>query len=543
MKRWKLVLLGACVLLLTGCGQQAVDNQNSTENNIAISEESSGAKETEAPQTQGGETTEATPAPEETEAPTPAVWTPAPAPAVRNSISEEEKRTQELAILEKGTLLFSGAENAGYYPSDIAWLYDSGEEDMIAVIYACDDVTHGGWGVLGFGASVGGKHSNILEINAVSDQPEKERLLTYTVAEMMEYAKVDTVADLEAFYLGAWNGGRIAGLYYLPQDVAVELTDYLSKVEEAEQIIHTYTGSLSNENAIENAVTVYNYLKEVYGTACLTGQMESTWMGSADYELNYISDNTGKLPAIRGLDFMHNDFAGVTKRTQEWWERGGIPTICWHTGADFASAYDESKADNINWYEAFIPGSKTYNDLIAGMDRAVPYLQQLEDAGVPVLWRPFHELDGGWFWWSKGGASNFVQLWQLMYSRYTDYWGLDNLIWVYGYSGNGGAMADWYPGDAYVDLVGADSYTDGPNTDLYEECVSVAPEGMPIVFHECGTIPTEEELVSTETDWLFFMTWHTTWLTDTKEGNTIEDLKEIYNSDYFITLDELPAFK
>lgn len=527
MKRWKLVLLGACVLLLTGCGQQAVDTQNFTENNTSISEESSGAKETEAP----------------TPEPTPAVWTPAPAPAVRNSISEEEKRTQELAILEKGTLLFSGAENAGYYPGDIAWLYDAGEEDMIAVIYACDDVTHGGWGVLGFGASVGGKHSNILEINAVSDQPDKERLLTYTVAEMMEYAKVDTVADFEAFYLGAWNGGRIAGLYYLPQDIAAELTDYLAKVEEAEQIIHTYTGNLSNENAIENAVTVYNYLKEVYGTACLTGQMESTWMGSADYELNYISDHTGKLPAIRGLDFMHNDFAGVTKRTQEWWEQGGIPTICWHTGADFASAYDESKADNINWDEAFIPGSKTYNDLIAGMDRAVPYLQQLEDAGVPVLWRPFHELDGGWFWWSKGGASNFVQLWQLMYSRYTDYWGLDNLIWVYGYSGNGGAMADWYPGDAYVDLVGADSYTDGPNTDLYEECVSVAPEGMPIVFHECGTIPTEEELVSTETDWLFFMTWHTTWLTDTKEGNTIEDLKEIYNSDYFITLDELPAFK
>ncbi len=481
-----------------------------------------------------------------TEEPTAApadVWTPAPAPAIRNTISEDEKVAQQQAILDKGTFLFSGDTNAGYYPGDIAWLKDAAKEDIVALIYACDDVTHGGWGVLGFGASVGGKYSNILEVNAMSDDPAKERLLTFTVAELLEAAKVETAVDIESFSLGAWNGGRIAGLYYLPQDTATELTDYLAKVEETEQIIHTYTGELSNENAIESAKVVYDYLQEIYGTACLTGQMESTWMGSPDYEMNYIENNTGKLPAIRGLDFMHNDFTGVTKRSQEWWEKGGIPTICWHTGADFASGYDESKADNINWDEAFVPGSDTYNDLIQGMDRAVPYLQQLEDAGVPILWRPFHELDGGWFWWSKGGSDNFVKLWQLMYSRYTDYWGLDNLIWVYGYSGNGGDMAAWYPGDNYVDLVGADSYTDGPNTNLYEECVSITPEGMPIVFHECGTIPTEEELTSTETDWLFFMTWHTTWLTDTKEGNTLEDLNAIYNSDYFITLDELPAFK
>lgn len=317
----------------------------------------------------------------------------------------------------------------------------------------------------------------------------------------------------------------------------------LAACGQKEEIVHTYTGELSNEDAIESTVVVYDYLKEIYGTACLTGQMESTWMGTPDYEMDYIEKNTGKLPAIRGLDFMNNDFDGVTERAQEWWEMGGIPTICWHTGADFASGYEESKADNINWDEAFVSGSDTYNALLQGMDRAVPYLQQLEDAGVPVLWRPFHELDGGWFWWSKGGSDNFVKLWQMMYSRYTDYWELDNLIWVYGYSKNGRNMEDWYPGDSYVDLVGADSYTDGPNTKLYEKCVGIAPEGMPIVFHECGTIPMEEELVSTETNWLFFMTWHTTWLTDTVEGNTLEDLNAIYNSEHFITLDELPEFK
>lgn len=543
MRRIKLAIFSTCVFLLCGCGQTDTDTQNNQGADVQVSAEapteapaeSQSAAEAE----QWGIQSDAQP----TQAPAEAspVWTLAPAPAVRNSLSEEEKRAQELAILEKGTFLFSGETDKGYFPSDISWLQNAGTDDVLALIYACDDVTHGGWGVLGFGTSVGGRYSNILEVNAAADEPDKERLLTYTMAELLEAAGAESVTELESFSLGAWNGGRIAGLYYLPQDIAAELKEHLAEVEETEQIIHTYTGVLSNENAIENAVKVYDYLKETYGSACLTGQMESTWMGSADYEMNYIEARTGKLPAIRGLDFMHNDFAGVTARAKAWWEAGGIPTICWHTGADFSSAYDESKADDINWDEAFVPGSETYNSLIEGMDRAVPYLQQLEEAEVPVLWRPFHELDGGWFWWSKGGSDNFVKLWQLMYSRYTDYWGLDNLIWVYGYSGNGGEMAAWYPGDAYVDLLGADSYDAGPNNDLFVECEEVAPEGMPIVFHECGSIPTQEELVSTQTDWLFFMTWHTDWLTDTA-SNSEEKLNEIYNSEYFITLDELPEF-
>ncbi|MBP3609971.1 MAG: hypothetical protein J6J42_06505 [Lachnospiraceae bacterium] len=532
-KKWLagLVLVAA----LAGCGQTGNNEETVNKGTATVTQAPEPTKEPVATQ-----------APEATETPSPTegaeVWVPAEAPVIRNELSEEEKAVRQQSILEKGTFLFSGKTNEGYYPNDIEWLTGAAPGDAVALLFACDDVTHGGWGVLGMDTKVQGKQKKLLDVTAFSDEPQKERLQVYSIQELLELAGTDSAAELTSFSLGAWNGGRIAGLYYLPETVVTELNQYLAEVEEAEQIIHTYTGGLSNENAIENAKVVYEYLKEVYGTVCLTGQMESTWMGSPDYELNYIEKNTGKLPAIRGLDFMHNDFAGVTQRAEEWWEKGGIPTICWHTGANFASGYNESKDDNINWEEAFIPGSDTYNALLEGMDRAVPYLQQLEDAGVPVLWRPFHELDGGWFWWSKGGADNFVKLWQLMYSRYTDFWGLDNLIWVFGYSGNGGNMAAWYPGDAYVDLTGADSYTPGPNENLFEECEALAPAGMPLVFHECGTIPTEKQMKDTEVSWLFFMVWHTDYLTN--EGhNSIESLKEIYNSEYFITLDELPFLK
>ncbi len=468
------------------------------------------------------------------------VWVPKEAPAVRGENPDEEKREKETAILEQGTFLFEGETDKGYYPGDISWLTSAKEADAVAIRYLCDDLSHAGWGVLGLAVN-GGKGNKQIDIPAGSE-PDKERMVIYTVKELLDLAGCTSPSEFTAFSLGAWNGGHITGLYFLPESQVEAMNTYWAEVADTEQIIHTYTGELSNERAGAEAQQLYDYLQETYGEACLTGQMESTWMGSPDYEMNYIKENTGKLPAVRGLDFMHNDFDGVAQRSIDWWEQGGIVTICWHTGAGFNSGYNECLADDINWDEAFTPGSETYNALVAGMDNAVPALQKLEDAGVPVLWRPFHELDGGWFWWSKGGADNFIQLWQMMYSRYTDYWELDNLIWVYGYSGNGGEMADWYPGDDYVDIMGADSYAGDAAGKLYEECDSINPDGMPLIFHECGTIPTEQEMMDQGAPWLMFMVWHTDYITDTSKGNTKERINEIYNSDYFITLDELPEF-
>ena len=535
-RRMKVLMLVLCLCLCAGCGkaeESGKETADTTDETLV-----SGADET---QPAGEAESTATPEPTNTPTPTPEpVWEPAEAPAVRNSLTAEEKESRQMAIIEKGQFLFSGSTDESFETEDLAWLHEADAQDSLILRYACDAPDHGGWGVLGWRGTVDGNWVEAGDVNARS-APEVEGDVIITGGQLCGMYGIGNASELQKLHIGAWNGGRIAALYFATADIVAELEACVAEIEEYEQIIHTYTGELSNENSIESAVILYQYLKDVYGTACLTGQMESTWMGTPDYEMNYIENNTGKLPAIRGLDFMHNDFQGVVDRSIEWWNKGGIVTICWHTGAGFNSGYDESLADDINWEEAFVPGSQTYNSLVAGMDRAVPYLQQLEDEGVPVLWRPFHELDGGWFWWSKGGSENFIKLWQLMYSRYTDYWGLDNLIWVYGYSQSGGNCAAWYPGDTYVDLVGADSYQVGARPDLWEGCVASAPEGMPLVFHECGVIPTEQEMKDAGATWLFFMVWHTSWITDTSQ-NSVESLNEIYNSDYFITLDELPDF-
>lgn len=131
-------------------------------------------------------------------------------------------------------------------------------------------------------------------------------------------------------------------------------------------------------------------------------------MGSDQYEFDYIYEKTGKYPAIRGLDYMNDDFNGVNKRAADWYEKGGIVTICWHCGCDFSGSWDECmKTELADWDKALTEGTPEYEKLIAGMDKAAEALSKLKDQNIPVLWRPFHELDGGWFWWSKGGAENF----------------------------------------------------------------------------------------------------------------------------------------
>jgi len=283
----------------------------------------------------------------------------------------------------------------------------------------------------------------------------------------------------------------------------------------------------------EKTTAVFNYIRDNFGKYILSAQQESTWMGSVDYEMDYLMNVTGKLPAIRGLDFMNDDFDGVAERAIEWDRLGGLVTICWHTGVDI-SGYQESKKDRPNFDKLFTPGTDEYNTLMKSWDKAARTLQYLRNNNIPVLWRPFHEFDGKWFWWGKGGGSNFIKLWRMMYEKFTNEYNLDNLIWVLGYSEK---MRDgWYPGDEYVDIVGSDNYDRSTNKAAWNRLTEITSK--PMAFHECGMVPSVERFENDGTLWSWFMIWHTSWLTDNKTDN----LKAVYNSERVITLDELPKF-
>ena len=288
---------------------------------------------------------------------------------------------------------------------------------------------------------------------------------------------------------------------------------------------------LSNPNADVNTQKLYDYICDNFGKTMLTCQQESTWMDSPEYEMEFIEETTGKLPAMRGLDFMNADFNGVVQRSIAWHNKGGLVSICWHTGVN-GLGYQESLNDDPDFDKILTEGTDEYNAMIENWDKAAKALQKLRDQGIPVLWRPFHEFDGQWFWWGKGGADNFIKLWQMMYDRFTNEFELTNLIWVLGYSGE--VKDNWYPGDGYVDILGSDTYDNTTNKNAWKKLEKISDK--PLAFHECGNVPSYEAFEADGALWSWFMIWHTDHVINNDEPN----LKEVYNHEKVITLDELP---
>ena len=113
---------------------------------------------------------------------------------------------------------------------------------------------------------------------------------------------------------------------------------------------------------------------------------------------------------------------------------------------------------------------------------------------------------------------------------------INNLIWVLCYTSNPDAA--WYPGKAYVDIAGADTYNvgDNPQTGMYKKVKDIVGNKMPIAYHECGTPPNPDKCISEGTIWSWWMEWHTDHLKKVDK----EYLKYVYNHNIIITLDEVP---
>lgn len=297
----------------------------------------------------------------------------------------------------------------------------------------------------------------------------------------------------------------------------------------------------ANDNASAEAKAMFLLLWDVYRQGkTLTGQQESIWQeGGPRHELNYIQQVTGKEPAVLGLDYIDpNDRQGVNDRATAWYGRGGVPTICWHWGNPLVGpGYDETKI--------FFDAKKALNDASSEEAKAMwrdlteigDHLEQLRDRKVPVLWRPFHEFTGEWFWWGQQGPDGFKALWRTMFDYFVHQRKLDNLLWVLGYSRK--VDAAYHPGIDYYDILSADNYieTHDPQADMWKDLVALDP-GKLVAMQENGPIP-DPDLMPPDVHWLYFLTWHSEFITDGK-ANDVDFLKRVYNHERFLTLDEMP---
>jgi mannan endo-1,4-beta-mannosidase len=257
---------------------------------------------------------------------------------------------------------------------------------------------------------------------------------------------------------------------------------------------------LSDEKATAETQALFVNLSRLAEEHTLFGHQHATeyghgWWGGEDK--SDVKTVIGTHPAVIGVDI--SGFSGASreeieknkehlrKNVVDTYNRGGVTTVSWHFSNPVAKG-------GFYWVDSLSKPAVKY--LIPGGEAHDQYKTILDDVGawalslkgsdgklVPVIFRPYHEFDGGWFWWGAPHCTKeeFISLWRFTVSYLRDTLGVHNFI--YGFSpdnkfNNEAEFLERYPGDEYVDLVGMDNYGD-MGRDRY--AVDVAARKLKIV--------------------------------------------------------------
>ena len=325
--------------------------------------------------------------------------------------------------------------------------------------------------------------------------------------------------------------------------------DYFSIQKVTKEPVHSISKTLVNPKASPAAKSLMSYLVDNYGHKILSGQQDYS-------NIDWLQTHLGKKPAVVGFDLMDYspsrvEYGAATTETEkaiDWDQQGGIVAFVWHWNAPkdlinqpgkewWRGFYTDSTTFDLQ-YALSHPDSEEYRLLIRDIDAIATQLKKLQDANIPVLFRPLHEAEGEWFWWGAKGATPCKELYRLLYDRLTNEHQLNNLIWVWN-----SVSPEWYPGDDVVDIVSYDSYPSGGDYNVqvgkYDQLLSLVKDRKLIAMTENGAIPDPDLLPIYHADW----SWFSTWSAHDEKTNSLDHLKKVYNHDYVVTLDELPNIK
>lgn len=292
--------------------------------------------------------------------------------------------------------------------------------------------------------------------------------------------------------------------------------------------------SLTNPNASERTKALYAYIRDelFLGGYIASGTMSKYTTSLSEAE--WVYQQTGKYPALHCFDLMNltgkqwlEDYNDLLPNYRSWSEAGGIVAGMWHwrdPSKQTNEFYTEScsfrvgriikQANGDGTYE-YDTSSIEYQYIMQDIAKAKEKLQLLEDADIPVLWRPLHEARGNkwgaWFWWGADGGEACKALWMLLRREMAD---LDNLIWVWTIQADGEAQMalDWYPGADNVDIVGVDIYNEaskrGSFATEYRFAATISGQRKVITLSECGAMPDVEAMARDNVHWAYCMPWY-----------------------------------
>jgi mannan endo-1,4-beta-mannosidase len=285
-------------------------------------------------------------------------------------------------------------------------------------------------------------------------------------------------------------------------------------------------------NASPEAAALLKYIHGISGKYTLTGQ--HNYPNTKDASTQWAAKVCGRVPAIFGQDFGFakpgdKDAAAarpeIIAEVKRQYEQGSIITLCWHAVPPTADepvtfrpkpgaatnrlASVQGQLTDAQWNDVITPGTELYNHWCAQVDVIAGFLKQLQAAHVPVLWRPYHEMNGNWFWWGgRGGDRGTAALYHQLFDRLVNYHHLDNLVWIWSLDRpgtNAGPFADFFPGMTYFDIAALDVYRNDFQKSYYDELLKLA-DGKPVTLAEVGPAPTPAVLKE-QPKWTWWMLW------------------------------------
>lgn len=240
---------------------------------------------------------------------------------------------------------------------------------------------------------------------------------------------------------------------------------------------------LIDSKATKETSALYHNLHKLARRHILFGHQHATEYGhgwSGEPGRSDVKSVSGSNPAVVGVDFsglsgrspasIERTKESLRKQIVDTYERGGVTTVAWH--------FSNPITPQTGFYWKDSVSAPAVANLIPGGSHHEPYKAILKTVGslagsvrgkdgklAPMLFRPYHEFDGGWFWWGKPHCSreDFTALWRFTVSYLRDSLQVHNFIYTFSPDCLFKTEADYldrYPGDAWVDMVGTDNYAD-----------------------------------------------------------------------------------